>query len=225
MTLIPSWLGNFDKPTPFRDIPPATGLGVLQRVPNKEIIVLSSDTTKALDWNKLRTVEFIVTPELSESRTVNYLEISEMRQAGGLLVYIGTQARTYTLNARFVSRTPAEADVSYTYTHVLKSWAMPDKTASSGSSSQTRTGGEQNAPEVLRLYGYGHEKQIRGVPVVLTSLNIEYPSNVSYIYNTDGDAQVPIIQNISIGLKEARNMDELNKFSLASYKDGTLQNW
>lgn len=193
-----------------------------------EVVTLTADMNYSdmLSILAPRSVRFFVTPELSESRSVNYMEISEMRQAGGLLIYIGTQARTYNINARFVSRTSEEADISWRYTQLLRSWAMPDKHAKSGGGSNTtRTGGNENAPEVVRLYGYGRERQLRGVPMVLTSLNIEFPSNISYIRTTNGKAQVPIVQTISIGLKEARNMDELRNFSLADYKSGTLQSW
>lgn len=161
-------------------------------------------------------VRFLVTPELNETRTVNYQEISEMRQAGGILIYIGTQSRTYQLTARMVSRSEREADLTFKYTHLLKSWTVP------------RTGGGvfigENAPEILKLYGYG-ARQLRGVPVVITSLSIDYPANVSYIKTRDGSAHIPIIQNFTLSLKEARNPEEFKTFNLEQYKQGTLPNW
>jgi hypothetical protein len=164
-------------------------------------------------------VRFFVTPELNESRTVNYQEISELRQAGGLLIYIGTQARTYQLTARMVSRTQEEADMTYINTHTLKSWTVPTK------SKQSSGFDTENTPMVLKLYGYGASKQIRGVPVVITSLSIDYPSTVSYI-KSSGGAWIPILQTFSIALKEARNADELTRgFNLQQYKEGTLPNW
>lgn len=166
-------------------------------------------------------VRFYVTPELNETRTVNYEEISEMRQAGGFLIYIGTQARTYQLTARMVSRTEKEAARTYRYTHLLKSWTVPKKGGAD----------EENTPEILKLYGYGMDKQIRGVPVVITSLSIDYPATVTYITTPDKKAFIPIIQNFSISLKEARNIDELDgtagehPFDLEAYKLGTLPTW
>jgi hypothetical protein len=163
-------------------------------------------------------VRLFVTPELNETRTVNYQEISEMRQAGGILIYIGTQARTYQITARMVSRSQREADLTYKYTHLLKSWTVP------------RKGGgvfdDENAPEVLKLYGYGQERQIRGVPVVITSLSIDFPSAVTYVTTRDGKAHVPVIQTFTISLKEARRPEELqDNFDLTAYKQGTLKNW
>lgn len=170
-------------------------------------------------------VRFFVTPELSESRNVTYTEISDIRQPGGILIYLGTPARTYQINARMVSRTQEEADLTFYYTHLLKSWTVPQKDNQNFGS----TGG-QNAPEVVKLYGYDSSKQLRGVPVVLTSLNIEYPNNVNYISASNG-ALVPIIQSFSIGLKEARNQNELisgtgpGAFDLEKFKRGILPNW
>lgn len=163
-------------------------------------------------------VRFYVTPELNETRTVNYQEYSEMRQAGGILIYIGTQARTYQLSARMVSRSQREADLTYVYTHRLKAWTTPK---------YDKTGGAEhtdNAPEVLQLYGYGDERQLRGVPTVITSLSIDYPANVSYIQATNG-AWIPIIQNFTISLKEARGVTELENFNLKAFKEGTLLKW
>lgn len=170
-------------------------------------------------------VRFYVTPELSESRTVNYQEISEMRQAGGLLIYIGTQPRTYSLTARMVSRTSEEATKTFRYTHLLKGWLMPNKGGAGGGINK-----DENAPEVLKIWGYGRD-QIRGVPVVITSLSIDYPAGVTYIPTESGTAYIPVIQTFNISLKEARNMDELSgkakagNFNLEQYKRGLLEYW
>jgi hypothetical protein len=171
-------------------------------------------------------VRFYVTPELSESRTVNYQEISEIRQAGGILIYIGTQLRTYQINARMVSKTTEEADLTYTYTHRLKAWTTPSKDGGGGQVSGTGVGGA-NSPEILKLYGYGGESggQLRGVPCVITSFNIDYPNNVSYIKTSNGRASVPIVQTFSIALKEVRSDNDLENFNIHSYRDGSLLNW
>jgi hypothetical protein len=168
--------------------------------------------------NSQSSVRLFVTPELNETRTINYQEISEMRQAGGLLIYIGTQARTYSLTARFVSRTDDEARRTFDQVQLLKGWTVPNKAGSGGGIVAS-----ENAPEVLKLYGYG--EQLRAVPVVITSLSIDYPAGVTYIEATSRSAFVPIIQTCTISLKEARNMKELEDFNLVDYKLGLLQNW
>lgn len=178
-----------------------------------EVWLVSRDGTKNQD-----SVRLFVTPELNESRTVNYQEISEMRQAGGLLIYIGTAARTYSLTARFVSRTDEEATKTFDWVSLLKGWTTPNKAGSGGGLEPS-----ENAPEVIKLYGYG--EQLRGVPVVITSLSVDYPAGVTYIKSSSRSAFVPIIQTVTISLKEARNMEELETFNLTDYKLGLLQNW
>lgn len=169
-------------------------------------------------------VRFFVTPELSEARTVNYQEISEIRQPGGILIYIGSQLRTYQINARMVSRSQAEADLTYIYTHRLKSWTVPSK---DGGNAKLAGAGGATAPQILKLYGYGSSTggQLRGVPCVITSLNIDFPNNVSYLKTTNGKASVPIVQNINIGLKEAKSDKDLENFDMVSFRRGELINW
>lgn len=185
----------------------------------EEIRLIARGKTNAAMQTPQEGVRFLVTPELNETRTVNYQEISEMRQAGGVLIYIGSTPRTYQLTARMVSRTQSEADLTYTYTHLLKSWTVPTKDSGGGYD-------RDNAPEVVKIWGYG-KKQLRGVPVVITSLSIDYPANITYITTSDGKAYIPVIQNFSISLKEARNLDEIVApgFSLEQYKQGTLPYW
>jgi hypothetical protein len=194
-------------------------LNTVNNSDQEEVRLVSRDGS-----NEQETVRLFVTPELNETRTVNYQEISEMRQAGGLLIYIGTAARTYSLTARFVSRTEAEATKTFDWVHLLKGWTTPNKSVVAGGAG---AGGgiapAENAPSVLKLYGYG--EQLRGVPVVITSLSIEYPAGVTYIESTTRSAFVPVIQQCTISLKEARNMTELEEFNLADYKLGLLQNW
>jgi hypothetical protein len=178
------------------------------------------------------SVIFRATPEISENRAVNFTEISDIRHPGGVLIYIGTQPRTYDISAKFISRTEAEADEAYIYTHLLKSWTMPRK--NDGIGWDSGTGGYKNTPMVLRLWGYDSENlgQFRGVPVVITSLNLSFPPDINYIKNSGG-VHIPIIQSVSITLKEARKYSELRGsdknngtgFDLEDYKNGELDQW
>lgn len=170
-------------------------------------------------------VRFTATPELSEGRTLLYEEINDIRSPGGYVIYQGTAPRTYSISAKMVSRTKAEATKTFQYTHLLKSWTVPN----SLNDTDAVLGGGVNTPQVLRLYGYGFisKGQLRGVPVVITSLNITYPSNVTYIPTTDTRAYIPIIQSFSIELKEVRNLEELTpeNFKIQAYREGTLVYW
>jgi hypothetical protein len=193
----------------------------------EEVRLISRDGAAG---NVQHGVRFFVTPELSESRTVLYDEMSDIRFPGGMLIYIGTQLRTYSITAKMISRTRQEADLTYTYTHILKSWTMPSKFGTVDALGTGGQGGGENTPEILRLYAYGKERQIRGVPVVMTSLNIDYPSNITYITKSDNKTFVPIVQTFTIGLKEARNWKELSGegdtgFKIEEYKQGILPAW
>ena len=84
----------------------------------------------------------------------------------------------------------------------------------------------EGTPEVLLLEGYG--TQFKKIPVVLTNVTFNYTSEVDYIKSSEG-AWVPILQEVSISLKEAREVTSglasISKFDLAKYKAGTLEFW
>lgn len=71
---------------------------------------------------------------------------------------------------------------------------------------------------------------IHRVPVVLTSLSITYPNDVSYVMtskrgNIDalGGVPFPSIMTITIELAEAHSPSEASKFNLAKYSNGVLE--
>lgn len=160
-------------------------------------------------------VEFNLSPEISESKQVIYAEIGDIRQAASILIYGGSPSRKWSVNAKFLSRTTKEADDTWKAVQLMRSWANPDTNYKYGIDSGT--------PHVLRLYGYGRTWQ--GIPVVLTSLNVEYPSDIDYI-PTEYGTNVPVIQSLSFQLTEARTPDDLlKKFDLEKFKLGVLPEW
>lgn len=160
-------------------------------------------------------VEFKLSPEISESKQVIYAEIGDIRQAASILIYGGSPSRKWSVNVKFLSRTQKEADTTWKSIQLMRSWANPDTNYKYGIDSGT--------PHVLRLYGYGRTWQ--GIPVVLSSLNIEYPSDIDYI-PTEYGTNVPVIQSISFQLTEARTPDDLlQKFDLEKFKLGVLPEW
>ena len=71
-------------------------------------------------------VIFNVTPEFSESRTVNYSTIDPVHMPGQIYVYKNTSARTYSISAaKLISRTQEEAEINLNYLWLLRSWQMP----------------------------------------------------------------------------------------------------
>ena len=162
-------------------------------------------------------IEFYITPEISESKSVSYVNISEIRQAASFLIYTGSPSRKWSINAKLLARTPKEADKTWREVQLLRSWTNPDESYQSNAKSG------YGVPHVLKLYGYG--KTWQGIPVVIDSLNIEYGSDVDYV-QTDYGTNVPIIMSVSINLTEARSIDDLfKKFNLEQFKRGTLPGW
>ena len=162
------------------------------------------------------SVLFEVQPELSEAKSTNYVEIGEIRSSASLLIFMGSPSRNFSLNAKLVSRTVEEATQNFEYLHRLKGWSMPDPKY------QTKISGT-GVPRTLLLYAYG--KNIRGVPTVIKTLNIDYPVDCDYILTKDKDARMPIILNVSVQLQETRTPDELTAFLIEEYKTGQLPWW
>jgi len=71
-------------------------------------------------------VAFDVTPDISESRTVNYKTLEPVHMPGGIHVYGNTSSRTFSIsNIRLVSRTREEASKNLYRLNLMRSWAMP----------------------------------------------------------------------------------------------------
>lgn len=196
-------------------------------------------------------VEFDVTPDITESGSVSYFEASDIRGPASILMYMGSPSRTFSISAKLVSRTPAEAARNQKYIHTLKSWRMPE----------SYVGGiNAGTPTLLYLQGYG--KMFKDIPVVMTDLSIELSSEHDFIgagvssftgteilkqnvINEDGTSFniiqqkataaktyksfVPIITPVSITLKEAHSvegdLDGLEGFDILKYRNGELVNW
>jgi hypothetical protein len=162
------------------------------------------------------SVLFYLSPEVSESKQAIYAEIGDIRQAASLLIYTGSPSRKWSVSAKFLSRTPEEADQTWKQVQLLRSWMNPDSNYKYGLDAA-------GTPHVLKLFGYGRTWQ--GIPVVLTSLNIEYPTDIDYIPTAYG-TKVPVIQSLSFQLTEARTPDDLlEKFNLEQFKLGILPEW
>lgn len=181
----------------------------------------------------IESITFELSPDISESKQVIYAEIGDVREAASMMVYGGSPSRKWSINAKFLSRSPEEADQTWRYVQLLRSWTLPDK--------NYKYGLDRSIPRVVRLHGYGRTWQ--GIPVVLTGLNIDYPSDVDYIPATgnvtaspteenvdttpyEHSSLVPVIQSVSFQLTEIRTPKELFKdYNLEKFKLGVLPNW
>lgn len=210
------------------------------------------------------TVNFDITPDVSEAAHANYAEIADIRIPGSILIYSGSPSRTFSLSGKLYARTSAEADVMYSLQNILRSWRMPKKNNLRGNSANTNSdgsaftvntknpsdvykvstdeetkkqrttisggelfGNDSDTPEVIKLYGYG--TQFKGIPTVMTNLNFNFSSDVDYIVTTNLKTWVPIIQDVTIELKEAREVDggpgSIQSFDIIKFRKGVLDNW
>lgn len=181
---------------------------------------------------------FDVTPDVTEAQTVNYKSFDPTHAPGSILSYIGTPSRTFSVSGiKLLSRTQKEADTTKETLNLLRSWTKPVFGSYEGKGEKGEVTARSNAylannehilgapPRVLLFSAYsaGQTKfgLITTIPVVITSLNFAYPSDVDYIPATDG-TPVPIMMSIDISLTETHAPSEYSKFSIAKYRDGTL---
>lgn len=181
----------------------------------------TSDYIKILEQGSdKKYVIFSVTPNVSESKNTNYIEISDIRQAASILVFISSPGRSFTITAKLVSRSEQEATKNFKYLHLIKSWGMPSK------GSAVDTGGsviDSEVPKILYLYGYG--KQYKGIPMVMKSLSHDFPDDTDYISTASKDAKMPIILTLNMTFQEIRSAEDLRKFNIEKYKTGQLPTW
>lgn len=85
-------------------------------------------------------------------------------------------------------------------------------------------------PKVLEFSAYSaysknpsldNSGHINSVPVVVTSLGIQYPDDVDYISSTTG-TPMPIIMALDISLTEVHSPTEYSNFNIAQYRQGKL---
>lgn len=71
-------------------------------------------------------VAFDVTPDLNETRNTNYNSLEPVHMPGAIQIYKNTSSRSFNIsNARFLSRTPQEAERTIKKLWTLRGWGMP----------------------------------------------------------------------------------------------------
>lgn len=163
-----------------------------------------------------KTVVFFATPEVQESGTTIWVDLSEIRAPASYSYYMGSPSRTFNINAKFVSRTTAEAERTLKYVNLLRSWRMPNQDGG------VDEGFSAAEPSTLHLFGYGHV--FRGIPVAIKSLNIDLNGETDYIKSKNG-SDVPIIWPVSIGLQEMHSIEDFARFDISRFRKGELPWW
>lgn len=196
----------------------------LLRDPNNEALQSSAEDSRlsAIDAAQPALsnfyIDFDATPDINESGSANYNDISEIRAPASIMIYSGTPSRTYQINAKMFSRTQEEARRTEKKLNVLRSWRMPE----------ALTGGFAVAvPAILELSGY--KEMFKNIPVVMTNLSIDFSSEFDSIRARRSDTPIPIVVPVSITLREIHNSEDnlsaLEKFDIANFREGTLPNW
>jgi hypothetical protein len=204
--------GNYDSAFVFGDD------GAYQHDPTTTAVDSQVDLQDPEDSNfdKKQAVVFHATPQVQESGTADWVEQTYVRQPASIMWYRGSPSRNFTITAKFISRTKKEANRTFRYVNLLRSWRMPEF-----------NGAE---PQVLHLFGYG--QTFRGIPVVIRSLNIDYNDDVDYI-KTDmkdvaggkGDSDVPIVLPVSLTLQEIHSSNDFKGFNIEEFRKGILPWW
>jgi hypothetical protein len=158
-------------------------------------------------------VTFDVMPNLRESGSVNLLNISDVRSIASFVFWTGTASRIFSINAKLVSRTQAEADANYQRLFKIKSWRMPVSEVKLGAGT---------TPEVLMLFAYG--QNINGVPVAVQSVSVDYNDEADQIL-TSSNNPMPIVLGVSIELVEVRNLRDFRSFNYDEFRQGILPRW
>lgn len=169
------------------------------------------------------SVVFIVMPEIVESHSVQYEAVSPPQGPGSFQKYKGTDSTQWTINATFIARTSEEATQRLTELNTLRAWKMPYFGGNTGDQFPTKLGAP---PAVLTLSGF-RGRLVGPVPVVITSLNWNWPSDVDYIPTTvTGDDGLPVpfptVMRLAINVVESFSAVQFNNFSLADFYRGDM---
>lgn len=174
-------------------------------------------------------VVFRVSPEISESRTAGYKTLDPVHMPGAVQVYQSTAPRTWNIaGIKLVSRNGEEAEENLATVNQLRSWMMPFF-------GKTNTAGVDNygpdllgsPPEVLEFTAYSNANNtgvtnIRKIPVVMTTVNINYPTDVDYIKTAATQQPFPAVMTVDVIIVETHSPNQLSNFDLIKYRHGQL---
>lgn len=192
------------------------------------------------DEHKVRLVEpgvaqvvFDVMPEVVESRTVEYEPIAPPQLPSAFQKYKGTASTQWSVNATLTCRTTKEATKNLEILNTLRGWTVPFFGSKTAEQYPKKLGAP---PPVLTFTGW-RAQMVGPVPVVITSLNWNFPQDVDYIpadefevkdnqpgnhKKTGKKVPFPTVIKIAIQLVESFSTDKMNGFSLADFRTGHM---
>lgn len=167
-------------------------------------------------------------PSISEDMSAEYARLEVPQMPFAIQSYKGSSSRSWNISdIKLISRTFKEATINNQTLWRLRSWTKGE--FGNTSASYGRPLGMP--PKVLSFTAYSSHMigenstyRIYRIPVVITNLTIDYPNDVDYIPDDQGN-MIPIIQTITISLTEQHSPSELSNFSLDQFKMGKMLNF
>ncbi|MGI0076474.1 MAG: hypothetical protein ACREAU_03605 [Nitrosopumilaceae archaeon] len=150
-------------------------------------------------------VVFDVTPDINESRNVNYKTIDPIHMPGVIYAYGNTSSRTFSLSSvKLVSRTPKEAQSNLLNLQLLRSWCLPRFGREKAIDENQRN---KQSPEHLKQQGNFDVSQRLGAGEVVRSDLLGSPPQVLLFsaYSNVGDGT----QANSSGKRVLQNIDRV----------------
>jgi len=150
-------------------------------------------------------VVFEATPEINETRNVNYKSLDLLHMPGSILAYANSSTRTFNMVIKLVSRNIDEATKNSENLQILRSWTLPYFGKSSGGLTtkqienrnrldRNRKSSRSNDISKSNPSDYGLHKNLLGQPPDLLHLNaysnFENNPNENFIGNINN---VPVV--------------------------------
>lgn len=176
-------------------------------------------------------VVFRISPEISETRSAAYKTLDPVHMPGAIQVYQNTAPRTWNVSGiKLVSRNGEEAEENLATVNQLRSWMMPffGKTNTSGNRDGYVADLLGSPPEILEFTAYSSQAEkgmtnIRKIPTIMTTMNLNYPTDVDYIKTAKTNQPFPAVTTVDIILVETHSPKQLSQFDLIDYRHGELE--
>ncbi len=141
---------------------------------------------------------FDVSPVIEEGRQVNWDSYQITHLPANLVAFKSSNSRSFSLQAKLVSRDSNEANQNYHRLKLLRMWTVPSHGFF----------GDGSPPNILLLNGYTN--QFKRIQVVLNSYSWSWPEDVDWIHT--GNEPFPVVMNVSLSMQEVFSPSQLTFF-------------
>lgn len=156
--------------------------------------------------NTSEVVAFVATPDLIETRNVNYKTVDPVHAPGQIFAYASTSSRNFNISSvKLISRTSKEAAHNLKMLWLLRSWTMPRFGKSDLTDSQRLDrefiDSTSNAADQISVFGLDVGTENRGAPpavLLLSAYSSGTTATGSHKYAQHINRVPVVIQNLSI---------------------------